>query len=112
MKGATLMVMKTVINEFYLFSALVEHGNKPDMEQLFLKVAAKYKECMHDMNGRSPGPTTMFAVHNLKPNVPKGYQINFNPRYLLGPIHTKRLWLLFRFHLGSVLFTPSDSRYR
>ena len=82
MKGAALMVMKTVINEFYIFSALVEHGNKPDMEQLFLKVAAKYKECMHDMNGRSPGPTTMFAVHNLKPNVPKGYQINFNPRYL------------------------------
>ena len=45
-----------------------------------MKVAAKYKECMHDMSGRAPGLTTTGAVHQLKPNVPAGYQIKFNPR--------------------------------
>ena len=62
------------------FSALAEHGNKSDKEELYLKVAAKYKECMNDMNGRAPGLTTMSSVHNLKPNVSKGYQIAFNPK--------------------------------
>ena len=60
--------------------ALVEHGNKSNKEGLYLKVAAKYKECMHDMSGRAPGLTTTNAVRELKPNVPSGYQIKFNPR--------------------------------
>ncbi|XP_077979707.1 ADP-ribosylhydrolase ARH1-like [Glandiceps talaboti] len=55
--------------------------NKPIGEQLFLELAAKYKEtCVRDMTGRAPGLTTTSACHTLKPNRPGGYTIPFNPR--------------------------------
>ena len=79
-KPINVSVIIFVYTFAYHFPALVDYGNKTDKEELYLKLAAKYKECMHDMNGRAPGMTCMGSVHQLKPSVPKGYQIVFNPR--------------------------------
>ena len=51
-----------------------------DFKELYLKLASKYKECMNDMAGRAPGLTCEASVHMLKPLVPGGYIIPFNPR--------------------------------
>ncbi|XP_062507019.1 ADP-ribosylhydrolase ARH1-like [Corticium candelabrum] len=51
-----------------------------DREELFRATAAKYKEAMRDMAGRSPGATTSQSVYRLKPRVPRGYVIPFNAR--------------------------------
>ena len=51
-----------------------------NFNELYLKIASKYKECMNDMNGRAPGLTCGVSVHKLKPSVSHGYIIPFNPR--------------------------------
>ena len=51
-----------------------------DMEKLYSNIAQKYKECMRDMAGRAPGLTCGEFARRLRPGVPKGYVINFNPR--------------------------------
>ena len=51
-----------------------------NLKELYLKIAGKYKECMHDMAGRAPGLTCGASVHKLKPSLPNGYIIPFNPR--------------------------------
>lgn len=60
--------------------ALIESSNQADREKLFLSLAKAYKECMHDMAGRAPGNTCMMGTHQLRPLVPHGYQIPFNPK--------------------------------
>ena len=49
-------------------------------ETLYLSLAKHYRECMRDMAGRSPGNTCKIATAKLRPLVPKGYVIPFNPR--------------------------------
>lgn len=49
-------------------------------EDLYLTIAREYKECMSDMNGRSPGDTSSAFSSMLNPDIPKGYVIPFNPR--------------------------------
>lgn len=53
---------------------------KGDVEKLYSNIAQKYKDCMRDMAGRAPGLTCGEYVRKLRPGVPKGYVINFNPR--------------------------------
>ncbi|XP_070580955.1 ADP-ribosylhydrolase ARH1-like [Ptychodera flava] len=54
---------------------------KPVGDELFSTIAENYKKaCVLDMRDRAPGLTTTSAVHKLRPNVPKGYTIPFNPR--------------------------------
>ncbi|XP_045166975.2 ADP-ribosylhydrolase ARH1-like [Mercenaria mercenaria] len=49
-------------------------------EQLYLKFAAKYKECLHDMKGRAPGATCVGSCGLLKPDESGGYIIPFNKK--------------------------------
>ena len=51
-----------------------------DNEKLYSSLAQKYKDCMRDMAGRAPGLTCGDSAHKLKPGVPKGYYLPFNPR--------------------------------
>ena len=60
--------------------AYMDTKDKKDKELLYTNIAKKYKECMNDMAGRSPGPTTMNSCHALNPLRVKGYQIPFDPR--------------------------------
>lgn len=53
---------------------------KDDKEALYSNLAKSYKECMRDMAGRAPGLTCGSSAHMLKPSMPKGYQIPFNPK--------------------------------
>ena len=62
------------------FPALVQHGRKTEKEELYLKMASKYKECMEDMSGRAPGSTSIGGTQRLDPSKPNGYQIPFNPK--------------------------------
>jgi len=49
--------------------------------ELYLKIAMEYKECMHDMAGRAPGLTCSASVHKLNPKTrANGWIIPFNPR--------------------------------
>ncbi|XP_053554733.1 ADP-ribosylhydrolase ARH1-like isoform X2 [Bombina bombina] len=57
--------------------ALVEAGDRTDPETLYPLVAKKYKECMDDMDGRSPGDTCMFSATRLKPDTPDGWKLPF-----------------------------------
>lgn len=45
--------------------ALVKFGNKTVAEKLYEILAVEYVECMKDMDGRAPGPTTMQATGYL-----------------------------------------------
>ncbi len=49
-------------------------------EELFRSIATHYKECMGDMTGREPGTTCTRTIAMLRPAVPKGYTIPFNPK--------------------------------
>ncbi|XP_032228896.1 ADP-ribosylhydrolase ARH1 isoform X2 [Nematostella vectensis] len=49
-------------------------------EELYLKLAANYKEGMRDMRDRAAGNTLQMSIHQLKPGRPGGYIIPFNPR--------------------------------
>ena len=48
-------------------------------EELYHSLAKHYKECMKDMAGRAPGITCGAKIRLLRPTVPKGYTIPFNP---------------------------------
>ena len=52
---------------------------KEDREKLYSKLAEKYIKCMDDMSGRAPGFTCSASLHKLRPKIPKGYFIPFNP---------------------------------
>ncbi|XP_023930794.1 protein ADP-ribosylarginine hydrolase, partial [Lingula anatina] len=54
-------------------------SGKTDKEAMLLEIAAKYKECMKDMEGRKPGPTSILGTDLLQPDKPGGYIIPFNP---------------------------------
>ena len=58
----------------------VEGLSAEPQERLYLKLADKYKMCMHDMTGRAPGNTCMGSCHMLKPGRSGGYIIPFNER--------------------------------
>ena len=45
---------------FNLFSGLT--SGKTDKAAYFLELARKYKECMKDMEGRKPGPTSIKVI--------------------------------------------------
>ena len=59
--------------------ALLSPWKEEDREKLYSKLAEKYVECMGDMVGRSPGLTCGHSAHILKPEIPQGYFIPFNP---------------------------------
>ena len=48
-------------------------------EELWPILAQQYKDCMKDMNGRSPGMTCMGLTNKLRPDRPDGLKIPFNP---------------------------------
>ncbi|XP_064621082.1 ADP-ribosylhydrolase ARH1-like isoform X3 [Lineus longissimus] len=60
--------------------ALVDSGHRPDKEYLYLKLAEKYKECMNDMIGRSPGSACKEQCRKLRPLRKDGYYTKFNDR--------------------------------
>ncbi|GFR58037.1 [Protein ADP-ribosylarginine] hydrolase [Elysia marginata] len=60
--------------------ALIKSSNQNDQQKLFLTLAQAYKECMRDMAGRAPGNTCKMGTSQLRPLVPNGYKIPFNPR--------------------------------
>ena len=49
-------------------------------EDLYHALAKEYRECMKDMSGRAPGITCSSTIRTLRPGVPNGYVIPFNPR--------------------------------
>jgi len=49
-------------------------------EDLYHALAKQYRECMKDMSGRAPGITCSSTIRTLRPGVPNGYVIPFNPR--------------------------------
>lgn len=51
-----------------------------DTEKLYSSLALNYKQCMKDMAGRAPGLTCGDSAFKLKPSIPKGYYLPFNPR--------------------------------
>lgn len=52
---------------------------KSDTSEILLALATKYKECMKDMEGRKPGPTSIKGTDQLDPSQALGYRIPFNP---------------------------------
>jgi ADP-ribosylarginine hydrolase len=52
---------------------------KVKKEEIFLEIGKKYKECMNDMEGRKPGPTSIKGCDQMDPSKPDGYRIPFNP---------------------------------
>jgi ADP-ribosylarginine hydrolase len=47
--------------------------------ELYKRFAEKYIECMSDMDGRAVGNTCMSCSYRLKPHLPNGWIIPFNP---------------------------------
>lgn len=58
--------------------ALVKQIPGEEMEQLFMRLAKEYKECMNHMTGRAPGATCKNSSKLLQPETPGGYIIPFN----------------------------------
>ncbi|XP_072104494.1 ADP-ribosylhydrolase ARH1-like [Mobula birostris] len=50
------------------------------LEKLYPRLARDYKKSMNDMDGRGPGLTCMSAALLLKPDIPGGWKIPFNPK--------------------------------
>ncbi|KAK6169005.1 hypothetical protein SNE40_020138 [Patella caerulea] len=57
--------------------ALCDNG---DIEKTLRKIGDNYKECMKDMSGREPGPTSMNGAHMWNPHSETRQVISFNPR--------------------------------
>ncbi|GFN78398.1 [protein ADP-ribosylarginine] hydrolase [Plakobranchus ocellatus] len=74
------MVSDDTVMHIATGEALIESSTQDDRQKLFLSLAKAYKKCMNDMAGRAPGLTCMNSTHQLRPLVPDGYQIPFNPR--------------------------------
>ncbi|NXX25468.1 ADPRH hydrolase, partial [Nicator chloris] len=60
--------------------ALVAAGKNPSLPHLYSLLARNYKECMNDMEGRSPGAMSLEGTMKLHPEQPNGWQIPFSPR--------------------------------
>ncbi|NXU86502.1 ADPRH hydrolase, partial [Xiphorhynchus elegans] len=60
--------------------ALIAAGKKPRLQCLYSLLAKYYKECMNDMEGRAPGAMSLESTLKLKPGLPEGWKIPFNPR--------------------------------
>ena len=73
------MVSDDTVMHIATAEALVEDWGE-DKVKLYSKLAERYKECMKDMSGRAPGLTCMELTHMLRPAVPRGYIIPYNPR--------------------------------
>jgi ADP-ribosylarginine hydrolase len=50
-----------------------------DKPELYTRFAEKYIDCMSDMVGRAPGNTCLTYTRRLRPKVPNGWIIPFNP---------------------------------
>ncbi|XP_051898059.1 ADP-ribosylarginine hydrolase [Pristis pectinata] len=55
-------------------------GPEEPPETLYSRLARGYKESMEDMSGRGPGLTCVNSVRLLKPDLPGGWKIPFNPK--------------------------------
>ena len=51
-----------------------------DVGKLYPILAAKYQDCMKDMDRRAPGNTCLASTSKLRPQQKNGYFIPFNPR--------------------------------
>ena len=51
---------------------------KSSRGEIFVEMAAKYKECMNDMEGRKPGPTSILVRNKLQGPILLTW-FNFNP---------------------------------
>lgn len=60
--------------------ALVQQTPDEPKEQLFMRLAKEYKECMKQMEGRAPGGICVNSCKLLQPETPGGYRIPFNRR--------------------------------
>lgn len=60
--------------------ALVKNKRCQDKENLYSLLADEYKNCMKDMENRSPGLTCEQMAKELQPYKPYGYRIPFNPK--------------------------------
>ena len=49
-------------------------------KELYHALAKQYRECMRDMSGRAPGLTCSATIRTLRPGVPDGHVIPFNPK--------------------------------
>ena len=75
----TVMHMATAeaLIEWYDLNKTSDSEPEPQ-EQLYLKLAAKYKESMNDMKGRAPGRACFASCKLLKPDESGGYIVPFN----------------------------------
>ena len=58
--------------------ALLSNWDTPT--NLYSNLAKEYIDCLQDMTGRAPGITCQKSASLLKPRLPNGHQIPFNPR--------------------------------
>ncbi len=67
----TVMTMATA-------KALISKWTTPN--KLYANLAREYVDCLNDMTGRAPGITCQKSASLLKPGLPNGHYIPFNPR--------------------------------
>ena len=74
------MVSDDTVMHIATAEALLSVPNFRNLDQLYIALAEHYKECMKQMAGRAPGLTCSSLIPMLKPRMPQGICLPFNPR--------------------------------
>ena len=61
-----MMVSDDTVMHLATGEALLEHGRSTEREKVFSILAQKYKDCMHDMQGRAPGKLFISLLQNIQ----------------------------------------------